>query len=105
MRFTDYTQRVGGKLSAAKRAVLERLWHEGSGFPRGWVVSSELLRLTKQKYFDRRFRELRDNSGCDIETGVSRGEHAYRLRSPEILASTRRTYLAAAGLVGSRRRR
>lgn len=63
---------------------------------RKWVSSTELLRVTKQKYFDRRIRELRDELGYDIETGFQDGEPHYRLRSNTRKATKIRTYLGAA---------
>jgi hypothetical protein len=95
MRFRVYQSSLNGKLSKAKLVILQRLWSEGSEFPRGWVASSELLLLTTQKYFDRRVRELRDELGCDIETGTLKGGHAYRLASPRVLAANPRAYLSA----------
>jgi hypothetical protein len=95
MRFRVYQSSLGCKLSRVKLVILQRLWDEGSDFPRGWVTSSELLALTKQKYFDRRVRELRDEVGCDIETGNLAGEHAYRLISASLLVSNPRAYLSA----------
>lgn len=63
------------KFSDAKGKILRALW------PCRWVSSSKLLKLTNQKYFDRRIRELRDESGFDIETGYASGKAAYRLVS------------------------
>lgn len=94
MRFAEYKQSLGNDLSDVKSAILERLWNEGKSFPRGWVKSSTLLALTKQKYFDRRVRELRDELGCDIETGTVAGEHAYRLLSARLNVSNPRAYLS-----------
>ena len=96
MRFRVYQSSLGGKLSRVKVLILQRLWDEGDEFPRGWVSSSELLLLTKQKYFDRRVRELRDEVGCDIETAQQRGEHVYRLASEEVKAANPRGYLSIA---------
>lgn len=61
-----------------------------------WVSSSVLLKATKQKYFDRRIRELRDELGYDIETGQQSGEHHYRLKSKKRMPTKERTYLGAA---------
>jgi hypothetical protein len=94
MRFRVYQSSLGCDLSDVKLVILQRLWEEGSDFPRGWVLSSALLALTKQKYFDRRVRELRDENGCDIATGSSAGEHAYRLVSASLLPSNPRAYLS-----------
>ena len=74
--------------SAVKRAILRRL--TGGD----WVSSKELLKLTKQKYFDRRIRELRDENGFDIETGFRDGEPHYRLRSANRQPSKPRSYLS-----------
>jgi len=81
--------------SEVKLKILRSLWNAGSNFPRDWVKSSELLKLTDQKYFDRRIRELRDETGCDIETGMSNGQPAYRLNSTKLNRVQDRTYLSA----------
>jgi 5-methylcytosine-specific restriction endonuclease McrA len=81
--------------SVVKEKILKALWDAGDSFPRGWVKSSVLLRHTKQKYFDRRIRELRDETGCDLETGVEDGQPAYRLRSTNFSPPKARTYLSA----------
>ncbi len=93
MTFKVYEASVGKKLSAVKRKILERLWNEGASFPRGWVSSSELLKLTDQKYFDRRIRELRDELGCDIETGALGKDSTYRLVSTSLASKKPRAYL------------
>ncbi len=93
MNIAEYINGLNGEPSDVKIRILKRLWSEGDSFPRGWVLSSELLELTGQKYFDRRVRELRDEFGCDIETGTYGGEHAYRLRSTEITIVMPRAYL------------
>jgi len=94
MTFEEYVATLPTGLSEVKEKILQRLWTEGNKFPRGWVASSELLALTGQKYFDRRARELRDEMGCDIETGHSGGEHAYRLQSTKLDSAKPRGYLA-----------
>lgn len=95
MNFEAYINHLSGRnISAVKRKILLRLWEEGTRFPRGWVKSEELLSRTGQKYFDRRVRELRDEVGCDIETGRFDGEHAYRLLSTTVVAGKPRGYLA-----------
>jgi 5-methylcytosine-specific restriction endonuclease McrA len=94
MRFDDYVKSLGGSVSEVKEKILRKLWDEGRSFPRGWVRSSALLALTRQKYFDRRVRELRDELGCDIETGTAGGEHAYRLRSTRVDVANPRGYLS-----------
>jgi hypothetical protein len=55
--------------------IITKLW---SG---KWATSSSLLKLTGQKYFDRRIRELRDEYGFDIESKNVFGEWSYRLVS------------------------
>lgn len=90
-----YFKKLGG-LSKVKENLLRRLWGDDSvPFPKPWIGSSDLLKLTSQKYFDRRTRELRDELGCDIETGHILGEHAYRLRSPKLNSANPRKYLTA----------
>jgi hypothetical protein len=93
MTFEQYIAGLPSTLSDVKRQIVQRLWKEGASFPRGWVKSSELLSLTGQKYFDRRVRELRDEMGCDIETGTVSGEHAYRLISTDVEVANPRAYL------------
>lgn len=63
------------KVSEAKGKILRALW------PGEWISSTKLLKLTKQKYFDRRIRELRDEAGFDIEAKHVSGKWAYRLVS------------------------
>ena len=83
-----------GRLSAVKATILGTLWEQDtSPFPKPWVTSNELLELTGQKYFDRRTRELRDESGCDIETAHVNGMHSYRLKSGSLNALKPREYL------------
>lgn len=94
MKLEAYLQSLG-KLSQVKTQILTALWHENpTRFPRGWVSSSKILALTNQKYFDRRIRELRDQDGCDIETGFMNGKSAYRLVSGEIKPVAKRAYLS-----------
>lgn len=81
--------------SEVKVKILTALWDAGTSLPRDWVKSTFLLKLTKQKYFDRRIRELRDETGCDIETGTSGGRPAYRLRSLTLKKVQDRTYLSS----------
>lgn len=81
------------KLSDVKALLLKKLWDSGTSFPRNWVPSSTLLDLSKQKYFDRRLRELRDAGGIDIETQYIDGEHCWRLSSATIRQQINRTYL------------
>lgn len=77
------------KLSKVKSLILLKL------SSKKWIKSSELLKLTGQKYFDRRIRELRNELGYDIETGFINGEPAYRLRSDARAPAKPRTYLNA----------
>ena len=63
--------------------------------PKDWVRSDALLKLTGQKYFDRRIRELRDETGCHIETGSESGLPAYILKSIELRPVQDRSYLSA----------
>lgn len=78
------------KLSKVKALILSKL------ATKKWVKSSELLKVTGQKYFDRRIRELRNEQGYDIETGFVDGEPSYRLRSDKRAPPKPRTYLSAA---------
>lgn len=95
MDFQEFlTNRVQTSLSEVKIKILKTLWDSGSGFPKGWVRSSLLLEITQQKYFDRRTRELRDQSGLDIETKYLDGEHQYRLVSDTVKVSNPRLYLS-----------
>jgi 5-methylcytosine-specific restriction endonuclease McrA len=81
-------------LSEVKLSVLKALWDAGEEFPKNWMRSSVLLNLTKQKYFDRRIRELRDVCGCDIETEYHDGEHCYRIKSATLGNYKPRLYLS-----------
>ena len=95
MSFDEYVSSLNARLSAVKRQILEMLWNAGHGFPRKWVSSPNILSATGQKYFDRRIRELRDELGCQIETGSNSGEAAYRLVSSERGKANPRFYLSA----------
>ena len=95
MVFGEYTIQIEGNLSEVKRKVLEALWGKGDSFPKDWIQSSALLKITNQKYFDRRIRELRDQQGCDIETKHIDGHHCYRLNSASLKSSNPRFYLNA----------
>jgi hypothetical protein len=83
------------QLKFSKKKILKRLWLTGNSIPRGWVYSTEILKLTGQKYFDRRIRELRDECGIDIGTGIYQGKNAYRLKSLQIQKANPRRYLTA----------
>lgn len=95
-----YGENYSLNLSAVKLKILNQLWDSGLSFPREWVLSEKLLKLTGQKYFDRRIRELRDETGCDIETGVFHGQAAYRLRSCNLQPVNQRSYLTTAQKTG-----
>ncbi len=84
------------RLSAAKLLVLRTLWNSSKSFPKNWVLSNQLYELTNQKYIDRRIRELRNERGCDIETGIHNGSHSYRLLSANLSEAFDRTYLTDA---------
>jgi HNH endonuclease len=86
MDFEAYSSQLPVKkaLTGVKLKILKRLWHEDTTpFPKPWVSSSELLELTQQSYFDRRTRELREQFGCDVESGYNKDlkDYAWRLRS------------------------
>ena len=90
--FEDFLTLLPSKPSKVQRLLLERLWNEGDGFPRGWVTTAEQLELSKQGYFDRRFRELRDEAGLYIESAQDeRGAHAWRLKSMDLQIANPRT--------------
>lgn len=93
MNLEQYILKLSEKLSRVKKQILQELWGAGRGFPRNWISSSRLLELTGQKYFDRRVREMRDELGCDIETGTHKGEHSYRLLSDHLRTANIRAYL------------
>ena len=102
-RFQEYIERLENstltkagkpkKLSTAKLLVLQTLWNSSNSFPKNWVLSDQLYELTNQKYIDRRIRELRNERGCDIETGIHQGSHSYRLLSANLSEAFDRTYL------------
>lgn len=94
----DYitTLAASSRLSPVKQKILCALWPTDDLFPGPWIKSSYLLELTGQKYFDRRARELRDESGCDISTQPHEGEHCWRLNSANIAAGNTRLYLSEA---------
>jgi len=97
MTFEKYLGSLNAKsISAVKRLILQTLWDASKTFPRDWVSSNRLLEITNQKYFDRRTRELRDETGCDIETRHINSEHQYRLKSDRLNQANPRAYLTAA---------
>ncbi len=84
------------KLSNVKVLIVKKLWGSDTRAPVSlWIRSSELLELTKQKYFDRRMRELRDQYGCDIETEYisTFNEHCWRLKTSKLATVINREYL------------
>jgi 5-methylcytosine-specific restriction endonuclease McrA len=93
MLLREYLEKFNPRLSDVKSLIVKELWNSSDEFPRKWVSSSRLLELTGQKYFDRRIRELNDQAGADIETGVVSGHHHYRLRSPDFKKANPRQYL------------
>jgi len=98
MQLKDYIKQLpsGRSLSDVKMKILSKLWGKDSdSFPKPWVSSDELLKLTGQKYFDRRTRELRDQLGCDIESSYRQefSGHAWRLQSSKIAPPQNRDYL------------
>jgi len=100
MSFIDYKRTIETRdghhrLSAVKSKILQRLWDERNSDGGDWVMSSELLALTGQKYFDRRIRELRDETGCAIETGKIGRDARYRLISESLTAGNTRSYLTS----------
>ncbi len=97
MKLKEYLDSIDGSLSAQKRIILTALWESGKSWPRPWVASSDLLGLDGVgKYFDRRIRELRDDKGCDIESGRDKnGDHAYRLVSTKLKPANPRKYLTS----------
>ncbi|MBK9576956.1 MAG: HNH endonuclease [Fibrobacteres bacterium] len=99
MNFEEYLAKVqeSKKLSAVKVLILKELWGPGLLLDSKWVSSKSLLDTTKQKYFDRRARELIDSHGCDIATEYITGhDHAWILKSTDLNQSVDRRYLTAA---------
>lgn len=99
--FFNYLSKLPTKraISDVKKKILMRLWEDDSKlFPKPWVSSEELLKITQQKYFDRRTRELRDQLGCDIETKYLQcfSGHGWRLKSDNISLPLNREYLTLA---------
>ncbi len=72
------------RLSAVKKQILKILW------PMKWVNTHDIHRVTKQSYYDRRIRELRE-SGWQIETDGLK----YRLKSQKKLPGNSREYPSA----------
>jgi len=94
MNFDEYIYKAENrpghpKLSRVKKIILERLWVGDS------VPTRELLELTNQKYFDRRVRELNDNTGCDILITAENNTYTYTLRSHQLSNGNERHYLTA----------
>ena len=87
--FSSYLQKFP-KLSKTQETILSTLWASDTDtFPKPWVDSSELLKITQQKNFDRRIRHLKSEIGCDIESGRDKLNCQYRLRSFNVLAVTK----------------
>lgn len=95
MTFDEYIESLPKKVSKVKGIILHTLWGDQKLISSRWVTSSHLLSLTGQKYFDRRIRELRDELGCNIESGIKDGEHCYLLVSTELAVGNLREYLSA----------
>jgi 5-methylcytosine-specific restriction endonuclease McrA len=89
----DFIQRNGLRLSKVKREILLELWPKSGKFPGTWVSTEHLLDSTKQKYFDRRCRELRDERGLDIEVKPEGRSYYWRLRSSTLQPAKPRVYL------------
>lgn len=75
-------------MSDVKKLIIELLQSKE------WVSSKELLKKTKQKYFDRRIRELKDEEGYDIINKFVNGEPHYKLNSSKRNPLKERTYLS-----------
>jgi 5-methylcytosine-specific restriction endonuclease McrA len=84
MKLQEYLDSLG-KISHVKEKIITILWGNTNKFPKDWVESKLLLEKTRQKYFDRRIRELRDHHGCDIEIGNHGRLYQYRLKSSKLL--------------------
>jgi 5-methylcytosine-specific restriction endonuclease McrA len=97
MNFSEYLERVkrNGCVSDVKILILKTLWGDGVGLSPKWISSKYLLYITKQKYFDRRARELRDQLGCDIDTQFNgtHNDHAWMLKSDSLKPIVNREYL------------
>ena len=72
MTFNEYINELPAKPSKVKLVILKTLWGEGQKFPKKWVKSSTLLKLTDQELFDRRARELRDELGINMKQRSSK---------------------------------
>lgn len=92
MNIDEYLKNVSKnkKLSSVKEKILRALWNTVSDNDT-WISSKILLKLTNQKYFDRRVRELKDENGCDIVTMADK----YRLNSWKLSRPLRREYLTS----------
>lgn len=99
MKFDQYLAliRENGNISEVKLLILSTLWGEDKDVLKPkWISSKYLLEITKQKYFDRRARELRDQLGCDIETKFQSdiNDHAWILKSVAVSKIVNREYLS-----------
>ena len=77
------------RLGKVHKKILERL------LKGDWVSSQELLKLTNQKYVDRRIRELRDEEGWQIIHERKGRRHGYRLISTKKGKGRKRHYLSS----------
>ena len=75
------------KISECKQLILKTLRSKK------YVHFAELLKLTKQKHFDRRIRELKSEQGYDIEIKFIDGDPYYVLKSERRNPKIKRTYL------------
>ena len=78
----------GKKWSNAKLTILKLLW------PGEWIEGAKIFDATRQTYYDRRLRELREN-GWQIETRSAGGNSKYRLCSHKKLSGMTRQYPTA----------
>ena len=69
-------------LNEVRYKIIKELWGKDSDdFPKPWVSAKKLTEITEQKNADRRVRTLRDELGCDIESGYYNSQYCYRLAS------------------------
>ena len=90
-----YPEPPGDEYSEAKLIILKMLW-DGE-----WILGDDILAEVKQAYYDRRIRELRDENGWEIETGLLKTRQgvsrpAYRLNSHARGKGIRRPHIANA---------
>ena len=99
MKLNEYMQLLPNKrkLSDVKIKILTCLWGKDEcTFPKPWVSSAELFKITGQNNFDRRTRELRDQLGCNIETEYQQkfSGYGYRLGLMQLALPIDREYLS-----------